>query len=55
MMLWGISGPRRVEVTGNRENFIMRSLMICTVQFWYEILRKTQPGTSRQRWVDNVK
>jgi len=26
-----IFGPKRDEVTGNRENYIMRSLMICTL------------------------
>jgi hypothetical protein len=25
-----ISGPKRDEVTGNGENYIMRNLMICT-------------------------
>jgi hypothetical protein len=29
-VLRGIFGPKRDEVTGNVENYIMRSLMICT-------------------------
>ena len=29
-VLRGIFGPKRDEVTGNGENYIMRSLMICT-------------------------
>ena len=29
-VLRGIFGPRKDEVTGNGENYIMRSLMICT-------------------------
>ena len=28
--LWRIFGPKRDEVTGNGENYIMRSLIICT-------------------------
>jgi len=29
-MLRGIFGPKRDEVTGSGDNYIMRSLMICT-------------------------
>ena len=29
-VLRGIFGPKRDEVTGNGENYTMRSLMICT-------------------------
>ena len=29
-VLRGIFGPKRDEVTGNGENYIMRNLMICT-------------------------
>jgi hypothetical protein len=29
-VLRGVFGPERDEVTGNGENYIMRSLMICT-------------------------
>ena len=31
-MLRRIFGPKRDEVTGNGENYIMRSLVICTLQ-----------------------
>jgi len=30
MVLRRISGPKRDELTGNGENYIMRRLMICT-------------------------
>jgi hypothetical protein len=30
MVLRRIMGPKRDKVTGNRENFIIRSIMICT-------------------------
>jgi hypothetical protein len=29
-VLWRIFGPKRNDITGSGENYIMRSLMICT-------------------------
>jgi hypothetical protein len=40
MMLWGIYGPGGDEVTGRRENCIIRSCMISTIQFLCGIPRK---------------
>ena len=48
-VLRGIFGPKRDEVTVNGENYIMRSLVICTVPKIFRVIK-----SRRMRWEGHV-
>jgi len=48
-VLWIILGPKRDKVTGEWRKYIMRSLMICTPQSIFWVLKPR-----RMRWVGHI-
>ena len=49
MLLRRLFGPKRDEVTGNGENYIMRSLVICTLTNIVRVVK-----SRRMRWAGHV-